>query len=89
MNHDIPVIVDWFSHGTEPVKGNTANGHYSVVIGVDDKDIYLLDPEDGKERAFKHDEFLRVWFDWEKDKFLTPKTKVYYQTMIIPHKKRG
>lgn len=50
-----PVIVNWFSHD---------DGHYSVVVGVDDKKVTFLDPEDGKLRSMPHDVFMRVWFDF-------------------------
>lgn len=51
----IPVIVDWFS---------TDEGHYSVVIGINDTRVTILDPETGKRRSFPIETFLRVWFDF-------------------------
>lgn len=52
---NIPVIVDWFS---------VDDGHYSVVVDVDDENVLLADPELGHTRAMRHEEFLRVWFDY-------------------------
>ena len=38
----VPVIVDWFTRGRsdEPTSA-VADGHYSVVVGLDDEHIYL------------------------------------------------
>ena len=60
-----PVIVDWFTRGRNDYpESETADGHYSVVCGLDDKFIYLQDPEIGKIRKIKRDDFMRVWFDF-------------------------
>lgn len=50
-----PVIVNWFSKD---------DGHYSVVVDVDNENIYLLDPELGYVRAMRLKKFYRVWFDF-------------------------
>ena len=63
-----PVIVNWFSHD---------DGHYSVVVGVDDKKVTLLDPEDGKLHSMPHEVFLRVWFD-----FPSPYIKYRFQLRV-------
>lgn len=51
----VPVIVNWFS---------TNEGHYSVVVGVDDARVVLADPETGNRRSLDHETFMRVWFDF-------------------------
>lgn len=51
-----PVIVDWNS-GTE--------GHFSVVVGITDYNIVLMDPEYGHNRLMTLDYFLQNWYDWE------------------------
>lgn len=57
----IPVIVGWYSRGKREDSNNTiADGHYSVVIGLDKKFIYLQDPEIGKMRKLKKEDFLVV-----------------------------
>jgi len=50
----VPVIVDWFTRGRSDYSDSeTADGHYSVVAGLDSKFIYLQDPEIGKIRKMK------------------------------------
>ena len=63
LNKKVPVIVDWFSRGLS--NSSVSDGHYSLVIGLNNEHIYLLDPEIGAERVLKRDDFLRVWFDYE------------------------
>lgn len=55
VKEQTPVIVDWFSED---------DGHYSVVVDIDDENIYILDPELGYIRAMRHSRFYRVWFDF-------------------------
>ncbi|OGF26475.1 hypothetical protein A2477_02320 [Candidatus Falkowbacteria bacterium RIFOXYC2_FULL_47_12] len=63
-----PVIVDWFTRGRNDYpESETADGHYSVVAGLDNKFIYLQDPEIGKMRKIKRYDFMRVWFDFTGD----------------------
>jgi ABC-type bacteriocin/lantibiotic exporter with double-glycine peptidase domain len=65
LKKDVPVIVDWFTRGRNDYsEAETADGHYSVVAGLGDKFIYLQDPEIGKIRKIKRDDFMRVWFDF-------------------------
>ncbi len=79
VNKKIIVIVDWFYETT---------GHYSIVIKIDNKYIHLMDPIDGKPKKLLIPDFMRVWFDWEKDNILTKDSKMYYQTMIILYKNK-
>lgn len=66
LNKGVPVIVDWFTRGRSDYPDSAiADGHYSVVAGLDDNIIYLQDPENGKIRKIKHSDFLRVWFDFK------------------------
>lgn len=55
VERQTPVIVDWFSED---------DGHYSVVVDIDEENIYLLDPEIGYVRAMRLKKFFRVWFDF-------------------------
>ncbi len=62
---DIPVIVDWFTRGRcDYDDGAVADGHYSVVMGLDDTFIYLQDPEIGSMRKITKEDFMTVWFDF-------------------------
>lgn len=66
LNKGVPVIVNWFTRGRSDYSDSaTADGHYSVVVGLDDKFIYLQDPEIGKIRKIKRCDFMKVWFDFK------------------------
>ncbi|MDO8429577.1 MAG: cysteine peptidase family C39 domain-containing protein [Candidatus Daviesbacteria bacterium] len=65
LRKGVPVIVDWFTRGRSDYSDSeVADGHYSVVIGIDEKNIYLQDPEIGRTRAINRKDFMRVWFDF-------------------------
>lgn len=65
LNKDIPVIVDWFTRGrVDYTDADVPDGHYSVVCGIDDKNIYLQDPEIGGIRKLDKEDFMTVWFDF-------------------------
>jgi len=87
LKNNMPVVIGWYSRGKKEDPDNiTADGHYSIVIGLDKKFIYLQDPEIGKMRKLKKDDFLVVWLDYfgaypktKKDIFLRPLIAVYRQ----------
>lgn len=61
LDKKVPVIVNWFTRGrNDYTESDIADGHYSVVAGLDEKYIYLEDPELGKVRKMAKDDFLRV-----------------------------
>jgi len=65
LQKGVPVIVDWFTRGRSDYSdSDIADGHYSVVCGLDDDTVYLQDPEIGGLRAIPRKEFLKVWFDF-------------------------
>ncbi len=74
----VPPIVGWFS---------TDVGHYSVVIGINHRFVYLQDPERGKKRRMWIPVFLRVWFGLRNE---IPKSKhdLVIRRMIIIRPKR-
>ncbi len=68
LDKGIPVIVNWFTRGRNDYSDSeTADGHYAVVMGLDNDFIYLQDPEIGKMRKLKKYDFMRVWFDFKSD----------------------
>lgn len=73
LNKRVPVIVDWFS---------VDEGHYSVVVGMDSQNIYLADPEFGKIKSMKLNDFYRVWFDFSGD-FIRSIKDVRPREMIV------
>lgn len=66
IDKKIAVIVNWFTRGrSDYTDSDVSEGHYSVVSGLDDVFIYLQDPEIGKERKIKRNDFMKVWFDFK------------------------
>lgn len=66
ISKKVPVIVDWFTRGIANCDdSDVACGHYSVAVGLDNKFIYLQDPELGKIRKIKREDFMTVWFDFK------------------------
>ena len=66
--------MDWFS---------VDDGHYSVVIGMDKKFIYLNDPEWGKVRKLELKIFKRVWFDYKGDFPVSSRDFIIRRIMVI------
>lgn len=65
LDKKVPVIVNWFTRGRGDYPATAvADGHYSVVAGLDENYIYLQDPEIGDLRKIAKDDFMRVWFDF-------------------------
>lgn len=58
LDKKIPVIVNWFSED---------DGHYSVVVGIEGKNIMIRDPSFCRIRKMPIDKFLKVWFDFKGD----------------------
>jgi ABC-type bacteriocin/lantibiotic exporter with double-glycine peptidase domain len=65
LSKGVPVIVDWFTRGRQDYSDSEVpDGHYSVVMGLNNKYIYLQDPEIGKQRKMTREDFMKVWFDF-------------------------
>ena len=73
LEKKIPVIVDWFC---------CEDGHYSVVVDIDEKNIALADPQFVRVRKMDLDTFKRVWFDFPND-FLKSKDEIIIRRMIV------
>ncbi len=83
IDKGIPVIVNWFTRGRlDYPESAVSDGHYSVVAGLDDKFIYLQDPELGKMRKIEKDDFMAVWFDF-KGKYIKPNGLIIRQIIAI------
>jgi len=79
----VPVIVNWFTRGRQDYNSSkVADGHYSVVFGIDEKYIYLQDPEIGAERKIEREDFMKVWFDFT-GYFLKPEELIIRQLIAI------
>jgi ABC-type bacteriocin/lantibiotic exporter with double-glycine peptidase domain len=81
LKRGVPVIVDWFSKGRAEL--TVADGHYSVVIGLDRNWIYLVDPEFGRRRRLSRPEFRRVWFDYEGEYVRSRKDMIIRQIIVV------
>ena len=83
LGKGIPVIVDWFTRGRSDYSDSSvADGHYSVVSGIDDENIYLQDPEIGGLRTIPRSEFLKVWFDFTGET-IRPDGLIIRQIIVI------
>jgi len=83
LSKGVPVIVDWFTKGRAYCgDSSTADGHYSVVMGLDDEFIYLQDPELGSIRKIERNSFMRVWFDF-KGEYLRPNELIIKQIIAV------
>lgn len=100
LNLNIPVIVDWFAcfdniinydespySKNVPIEYSVPNGHSSIVIGLDNYYIYLLDPYYGAVRKLTLIDFERVWFDFRLEKINNFKEMIIRQIFIILPKK--
>ncbi len=83
LSKKIPVIVNWFTRGrVDYGDSQVPDGHYSVVVGLDDKFIYLQDPEIGKLRKIERNDFIKVWFDF-KGEYIKPDELIIRQIVAI------
>lgn len=83
LEKGVPVIVDWFTRGrTDYTDAKVPDGHYSVVVGLDEKYIYLQDPEIGEIRKLEKEDFMTVWFDFT-GKYIKPKELIIRQIIAI------
>jgi len=83
LEKDVPVIVNWFTRGrTDYTDSDVADGHYSVGCGIDDKNIYLQDPETGNMRKIDKNDFLTVWFDFA-GKYIKPNELIIRQIIAV------
>jgi len=75
----IPVIVDWFFED---------DGHYSVVVDINKKEVVLMDPVLRKvlifvrRRRFPPEVFFRIWFDFPGN-FIKKKSDLSLRNMIV------
>ncbi len=83
LNKKVPVIVNWITTGRKDYsESEVADGHYSVVVGLDDELIYLQDPEIGKVREIARGDFMKVWYDFT-GKVIKPEELIIRQIIAI------
>lgn len=89
LDRKVPVIVNWFSRGRSDYgDGEVPDGHYSVVVGLDDTYIYLQDPEIGGLRRIECDDFMRAWFDFKSAYINSWEDMIIRQIIAIYPKER-
>lgn len=79
IEKQVPAIVDWFSMNSQ----EEGDGHYSVIIGLDTANVYLLDPEGGVERKIKRAIFRRLWFDFPGDYLQEPEDIILRRMIVL------
>ena len=83
MEKKVPVIVNWFTRGrVDYSDSEVADGHYSVVAGLDAEHIYLQDPEIGELRTLKREDFMKVWFDFSGE-YIQPDELIVRQLIVV------
>ncbi|MSU54295.1 MAG: hypothetical protein EXS48_00445 [Candidatus Staskawiczbacteria bacterium] len=83
LSKKTPVIVNWFTRGRiDYDDSQVPDGHYSVVVGLDDEFIYLQDPEIGKLRKIERDDFMKVWFDFTGE-YIKPDELIVRQLIAV------
>lgn len=83
LDKKVPVIVNWFTRGRADYEDSeVADGHYSVVAGLDNEFIYIQDPEIGKLRKIEREDFMKVWFDFT-GKYINPDGLIVRQIIAI------
>ncbi|QQR77144.1 MAG: C39 family peptidase [Candidatus Moraniibacteriota bacterium] len=83
LDKKVPVIVNWFTRGrTDYTDSDVADGHYSVVAGLDGDSIYLQDPEVGSMRKLEREDFMTVWFDFT-GKYIKPDELIIRQVVAV------
>lgn len=86
LDKKVPVIVNWFTRGRiDYPESDVPDGHLSVVVGLDEENIYLEDPEIGKLRTIARNDFIRVWFDFKSDQ-ITSWDDMIIRQLIAIHK---
>jgi len=74
VKRKIPVIVDWFWED---------EGHYSVVVNIDKKNIVLRDPSLKGLRKMSIEKFFRVWFDFPGKFIKNSKDLILRRILVI------
>ena len=83
LEKKVPVIVNWFTRGRlDYSDSEVADGHYSVVVGLDAEHIYLQDPETGGLRTLKREDFMKVWFDFSGE-YIRPDELIIRQLIAV------
>ena len=86
LSQGTPIIIDGqrFMDPNSTWENTWSAGHYMVVIGMDDRAVYLEDPFLlGSRLRMTREEFLASWHDYEADMPLPPGAKKYYHLGVF------
>jgi len=87
LTKKVPVIVNWMSRGrTDYPESAVPDGHYSVVVGLDNHHIYLQDPEIDHLRTISRYDFMKSWYDFTGDFINSWDEIILRQLIAIYHK---
>lgn len=73
----VPVIIDWFEQ---------TDGHYSPLLKIDNKYIWILNPETAKPQRIDLPTFKLIWFDFRGSE-VNAKTKFVINRVIAIYPK--
>lgn len=86
LEQGIPVIIDGqrFRTANKTWDDTWETGHYMVVIGLDDRNVYLEDPAlIGSRLSVPRDTFVSLWHDYESELPVQPDAHKYYHLGVF------
>ncbi|MCX6689893.1 MAG: C39 family peptidase [Methanoregula sp.] len=86
LRQGIPVIIDGqrFRELNSSWENTWASGHYMVVIGLDDRHVYLEDPFlIGSRLEMTREDFVAIWHDYESELPVPADAKKYYHLGVF------
>jgi len=86
LEQGVPVIIDGQRFRDENTSWDDTwdTGHYMVIIGLDDKNVYLEDPAViGSRLSVPRDTFVSLWHDYESELPVPPDAHKYYHIGVF------
>ena len=86
LEQGVPVIIDGqrYRDANRSWDDTWDTGHYMVVIGLDDRNVYLEDPAVlGSRLSVPRDTFVSLWHDYESDLPVPPGAHKYYHPGVF------
>lgn len=88
LRSGVPVIIDGqrFKNQNKTWEDTWNTGHYMVVFGIDNQNVYLEDPAMlGFRLALPREEFISLWHDYECELPVPPDAHKYYHLGVFIH----
>lgn len=86
LEQGVPVIIDGqrYRDANKTWEDTWDTGHYMVVMGMDDRNVYLEDPAVlGSRLSVPRDTFVSLWHDYESDLPVPPGAHKYYHMGVF------